>query len=186
MEPKYYPASPPPPAQAKPNYLPIIVIALMAWLFVQFQNHHWPFEQYHDQQHSVIDNTPTPAPVIDDNAKPKPEPTPAPTPVTKQIDWLIVVDETENRPADRQFIFNDYGFWFEELPAAGIRHRFFDQQDAAAESFLYRAEASGVDPPFVMATGEAGDVVGVIPFPNGSTVEPIRALLGNGKKQNGE
>ena len=170
MQARYYLPTATPTAKASPpNYTPLIIAGLVFVLFFQWQNGDWPFQEQDGQDpFAVIDNTP-----IDDN---RADPTPSPAPNEAKVAWVIVVDESENRPADRQFVFNDYGFWFEELPDSGVSHRWFDVDDKAAETFIFRAKASQVQPPFVMAVGENGSVSGVIPFPEKS-VDSIRDML---------
>ena len=89
--------------------------------------------------------------------------------------WVVVVEETQGRPASRQLILDDYDFWFEELAKQDVRFRLFDDDDMACQSHMYRAKASGIESPFVMIVDDRGGVKAVAPFPG--SVEEIRKLI---------
>jgi hypothetical protein len=143
----------------KQNPLPIILFMAGLFLVFQFQNKSWPFEE----------TQPTPpSPVIDETEDEQTKP-------DSKVAWVIVVDESKGRPASRQLVLNDYKFWFEELPKLGARHRWYDKDDVAAQTFILRAKADGIEPPLAMTVSANGSVGDVIKFPD--SVGPIRELL---------
>lgn len=88
--------------------------------------------------------------------------------------FLVVVEETKNRPVERQKVFDNFQFW-QNLKSQGLAGwRRYDPDSNKATSFVERAKQDGVEAPFVMLVSN-GKVLDLIPFPN--SIEPIKAML---------
>ena len=137
-----------------------------AVLFVQYSNQGWPFESK--------DNPSPVVPIDGDDNEGQDLIEDDKTAKTKAA-WVVVVEETQGRPASRQLILDDYDFWFQELANQDVRFRLFDDDDMACQSHMHRAKASGIESPFVMIVDDRGGVKAVAPFPG--SVEEIRKLI---------
>lgn len=162
MERRYY-TSQPAPAQPQLNIQSLLIIGGLIWLFVQYSSNSWPFEK-----------APVTPIVIDDRDQADDQDVVVDPAPSKKAKWVVVVHESDSSESKislgQQKVLSNYSFWFESLPKLGVRHRIYDDDDKAAESWLYRAKAANIESPFVIVVDDSGGVVGVIPLPE-STAE---------------
>ena len=105
-----------------------------------------------------------------------------PGPLNVNGHYLIVIEETDGRPVERQLILDHHAFWY------GLRDRGmgsgkpddpgyerFDPEDPEASSYVTAAKRRDVSTPFVMLVDDVGNVKKVVPFPK--SVAAIEALL---------
>lgn len=89
--------------------------------------------------------------------------------------YLVIVEETQARPIQRQKVWDDSDFWYglKDRGLKGFRRLDPDSEDAT--QFENEATERGVSHPFVMHVAANGKVLSVIEFPESTSA--IEAMI---------
>lgn len=164
MERRYYPVTLQQPA--KPNWFPLVLVILGAWLWFQWSNQQWPFEQ---SEVVIVE----------------PEDKPEPVDKVKLSDTYVVrvfESKASENPAWLVKQMQDDQFWLKWLRSdqqIGLHtfDAYFDgKPNPQAESFVREAKNHGIDPPFWMHVS-SGTVLSITPFSESLKSEDWKKII---------